>query len=213
MNIFNRVVTVILLLTIAVTSIVSIVNLFVNLFEWADVLQRVLNYFSKISTPIGALILFALIVVSIVLLVFEFYRKKIKTASILKDGSGKAALTLKTIASEIQDELAKEKDLSDLKIKVKPISDGIVIDMLAKLGKDQNVPERVQQIRNQVSDFVSKKLGFNVIKINLTVTGLTPQKSEEAKKVEEAGVIEKESNEGKEEKSEDITCRDEEKQD
>lgn len=184
MNIFNRIVMVLLLICAAVVSIVSIVNIFANLFEWADVLDRILNRLAGVNAAVGILILLGILLISIALLFLEFYRKKIKVASILEDQSGRASITLKTISQEIKGALKDAEDIGDLKVKVNARQDGIIIDMFAKINKEANIPEKMQEIRTLAQDFASKKLGFRVIKTNLTAVGFTPKKEKITQKVE-----------------------------
>lgn len=202
MNIFNKIIMILLLIAVAVVSIISIVNIFANLFEWASVLDRTLNYFANINPAIGALILFGILVISIVLLFLEFYRRKIRVASILEDQSGKATVTLKTISKEIREALAETEGLSDLRVKVNPRPDGIIINMFAKISKEANIPERMQEIRTLAQDFASKKLGFRVIKTNLTAVGFTPKKVEKVKEIKEAEEVTEETKEAIEEAEE-----------
>ncbi|MBC7333149.1 MAG: alkaline shock response membrane anchor protein AmaP [Actinobacteria bacterium] len=185
MNIFNRIVMVLLLICVAVFSIVSIVNIFANLFEWADVLDRILNRLAGVNAAVGILILLGILLISIALLFLQFYRKKIKIASILEDQSGRVSITLKTISQEIKGALKDAEYISDLKVKVNARQDGIIIDMFAKINKEANIPEKMQEIRTLAQDFASKKLGFRVIKTNLTAVGFTPKKENITQKVEE----------------------------
>ena len=96
MNIFNRIVMVILMLCLIVVSIVAIVNVFANLFEWSSVADRIINYASSINPYILAAILFLVLVIALIILIFEFYRRKIKVANVASDQSGKTMVTLKT---------------------------------------------------------------------------------------------------------------------
>lgn len=82
MNIFNRIIVVLLLLFSIVFSIISAVNTFVHLFKWSDVFNRILSFISNANIYIKAIIFLLILAVSIILLIFEFYRRKAKTANI-----------------------------------------------------------------------------------------------------------------------------------
>ena len=82
MNIFNKIIVVILLLFLAVASIVSIVNIFANLYRISDIADRIVNYFNGANQFVLALVLFLILVVSLVLLVLEFYKRKVKKGCI-----------------------------------------------------------------------------------------------------------------------------------
>jgi len=178
MNIFNRIIMVLLLIFLIVFSIVFIVNIFANLFEWSTVADRILNFITNANPFITVLVLFLIVVISVVLLFFEFYRRKIKTASIAADQSGKSMITLRTISTQIRENLEGVEDISDPKVKVIPRQDGIIIDIYSKLSKGVNVAEKMKEIREIASEFASKNLGFKVIKANYTAVDFISKKVE-----------------------------------
>ena len=187
MNIFNRIVVVFLLLFLIVLSIVSVVNVFANLFKWSDVANRILNSTSSVNVYIAALILLLLLVVSIVLIIFEFYRRKTKTAPLSAVKSGLAMVNLKSASQQITEELIKIKDISDVKVNVLSKSDGVIINVYANLVKGQNVSVKMQEVIDNASKFASENLGFKIIKTNFTAIGFIPER------VEKFGKLSKES--------------------
>ncbi len=84
---------VIIMLSLIASSIVAGVNILANLFEWRDVADRILNFIQSPNPYIKALILFAILVVSLIVLIFEFYRRKVKVASISILASGTRGLS------------------------------------------------------------------------------------------------------------------------
>ncbi|MCX6383403.1 MAG: hypothetical protein NTV16_02805, partial [Actinobacteria bacterium] len=182
MNIFNRIVVVLLLLCLIVLSIVSVVNVFAHLFKWPDVANKILNSTSNVNVYIAALMLLLLLVVSVVLVIFEFYRRKAKTAPLSAVKSGGAMVDLKSASQQVTEELLKVEDISDLKVKVVSKSDGVVVNIYAKLAKGLNVSEKMQQVIDKASKYASENLGFKIIKTNFTVVGFTPERVEKAGK-------------------------------
>lgn len=169
---------VLLLIFVIVFSVVFVVNIFANLFEWSTVSDRILNFITNANPFITALVLFLIVIISVILLFFEFYRRKIKTASIAADQSGKSMITLRTISTQIREKLEGVEDISNPKVKVIPRHDGIIIDIYSKLSKGVNVTEKMKEIREIASEFASKGLGFNVIKTNYTAVGFISKKVE-----------------------------------
>jgi hypothetical protein len=176
MNIFNKIVVVILLLFLAVVSIVSIVNIFVDLYQISDVATRVVNYFNRTNQFVLALILFLVLVVSLAILVFEFYRRKVRAASISSDQSGKTMITLKTVSNQIREKLSAMENVIDPRVNIVARNEGIIINIFSRLVRGDNVAARTQEIRTTASDFASSKLGFRVIKTNYTATGFIEPK-------------------------------------
>jgi hypothetical protein len=186
MNIFNRIVVVLLLLCLIVLSLVSVVNVFANLFKWSDVAVRMLNSTANVNMYLAALILLLILLVSIILIIFEFYRRKAKTVTLTAVKSGEAMVDLKSAAQHITEELSKAEDISDLKVRVVSKSDGVLINIYAKLAKGLNVSQKMQQVMDKASRFASENLGLKVIKTNFTATGFTPERVARAGKVENA---------------------------
>ncbi|MHB1346146.1 MAG: Asp23/Gls24 family envelope stress response protein [Candidatus Humimicrobiaceae bacterium] len=197
MNIFNRILTVIVLLFMAVLSLVAFINVFARLFKWTDVTDRVLGSTSDFNIFIGALIIFLLLAVSVALLIFEFRRKKSKTAPLSGVRSGGAMVNLAGASEQIKEELLKVEDISDVKVNVVSKSDGVVIDIFARMAKGLNVSEKMQEVIGMASKFASENLGFKIIKTNFTTTGFTQErihKTEKLENISETTMVEKDTN-------------------
>ena len=185
MNIFNRIVMIILMLCLVVFLIVAIVNIFANLFEWSAVSERIINYINTINPYILAAILFLILAISLTILVFEFYRKRIKYANISTDSSGNTTVTLKTASLLIRESLNNIQDIINPQVKVVPKQNGIVINIFSKLFKGINVTDKIKEIRDNAKDFASKNLGFNVLQTNYTVTEFITKKVKKVKVIKE----------------------------
>lgn len=178
MNIFNKIIMVILLISIILISFVAMVNAFVGFFEWSDVASGILEPVDNINNPfISALVLLLVLAVSIFILILEFYRRRPRVANVSTSKSGNAMMTLETIAVQIKASSAKIDGLKDQRVKIVPKSNGIIIHMQAKLDEGLELPEKMHEIMNDASSLVSEKLGIKVLKTNLTIVGLTSGKA------------------------------------
>lgn len=92
---------------------------------------------------------------------------------------------LKSASQQIKDELSVVEDISDLKLNVLPKSDGVIINIYAKLRKGLNISEKMQQVIDKASKFASENLGFKIVKTNFTAIGFIPEKVEKVEKVSE----------------------------
>ena len=181
MNIFNIIIMIVLLLCLFVSSVVIAVNIFTDLFTWEGVFDRILRAIERTNPYITLAVFIAIAIVSIIILVFEFRRRRLKVANVASDQSGKTMVTLKTVAGQIRDELLELDDVTDPRVKIIPRRDGIIINASSKLTKGIGVADKTKEIREKVSDFASKTLGFKVIKSNYTATGFVPQKIKKVK--------------------------------
>ncbi|MDP3011897.1 MAG: alkaline shock response membrane anchor protein AmaP [Candidatus Hydromicrobium sp.] len=186
MNIFNRIIMIILMLCLIVFSIVTIVNIFfVNLFKWSTVADSIISYVNNLNLYILTAVLSFVLVIALIILIFEFYRRKIKHANISTDQSGKTMVTLKTAAMQIRGSLNNIQGMIDPKVKVIPKHDGIIINIFSKLITGISVADKTKEIRETASNFASKYLGFKVLQTNYTATGFITKKVKEVKVIKE----------------------------
>jgi hypothetical protein len=196
MNIFNRIIMIIIMLFFIVSSIVAGVNIFTGLFEWQDVSDRFVSAINSMNPYVMALILFAILAVSLIILIFEFYRRKIKVANISADQSGKSMLELKTVSRQIREKLLEIEDVVNPRVSIIPGQNGIIINSFSKISEGIDVAGKTKEIREMTADFAFKNLGLKVLKSNYTATGFVPKKEKKAgviKEEEPEAVIEPET--------------------
>jgi uncharacterized alkaline shock family protein YloU len=175
MNIFNRIVMILLLLFLVVSSVVIAVNIFTDLFSWSDIFDRILSFIEKTNPFIVLGIFIAIIVISIILLVFEFYRRRIKTTNVVAAKEGRATITLKSASQMISEDLQDIEHINNIKVKALPKSGGTIINVYAMLTKGINVSKKTQEVIKEVNTFATNNLGLKVIRTNFTVTGFNPK--------------------------------------
>ncbi len=174
LNIFNRIIVILILFFLIIFSIVIMVNIFTDLFQWSDIFNRILAFMGTINIYIAALIFFLIIIISIALLFLEFYRRKVKITNIASVKDGKASITLKSVSQQIVENLSDIENISNLKVKSFPKSDGTIINVYARLEKGISVSEKMQEVINKVNQFATENLGLKVIRTNFTVTDFMP---------------------------------------
>lgn len=74
MTVFNKVVTILVLLKIIAFSVVAAVNKFMNLFVWKEVFNKVIDFLTNLDIYIIGSALGVAVIVSLILLVLEFRR-------------------------------------------------------------------------------------------------------------------------------------------
>ncbi len=190
MNIFNKIIVVLILIFLIGLSVVSAVNVLVGYFSWSDVVAKVFSLYASVNKIIAFLILVVVFIVCVFLLLLEFYRRRAKVANISSSKSGNAMVTLDTISGQIKNEVLKVNGLDDIKVKVVPKKPGIIINMNTLLDEDVDIPTKMQEVINKATDIVSGKLGIKVLKTNLTIVGLASKRKSKEEKKKEAEEIE-----------------------
>jgi uncharacterized alkaline shock family protein YloU len=172
MSIFNKVLVIIVLVCLAFFSLFAIVNEFANFIDWSGISQKVLDPAKNINPFIASLGLLFILIISVFILILEFYPRKSRTANISSSRSGFAMITIDTIEEQIKNTINKIDGLEGIKVKIDPKSNGIIINMFAKLSAGQDLPGKMQEITKEASSLASEKLGIKVMKTNLTIVGL-----------------------------------------
>jgi uncharacterized alkaline shock family protein YloU len=86
-------------------------------------------------------------------------------------------ITIDTIEEQIKNTINKLNGLNNVKVKIDPKSNGVIINMFAKLSGDQDLRGKMQEITKEASSLASEKLGIKVIKTNLTIVGLSDEEN------------------------------------
>ena len=173
MNIFNKIIIVLVLIFIVCLSVIGIFNYFVKVFKWSDIAIKLLNSEKTLNPYISALVLLLVIVFCIFLFVLEFYRKKSKAAIVAAVKEGTAMITLESVANQVKESISKISGTADISVKVLPKSKGVILNLKAKICSDCNVPDKMQEIIKGASNFTVNKLGIKVYKTNLTIVNLS----------------------------------------
>jgi len=82
-------------------------------------------------------------------------------------------ITLESAANQIKESISKINGTADIFVRVLPKSNGVILNIRAKICSDCNVPEKMQEIIKGASSFTANKLGIKVYKTNLTIINLS----------------------------------------
>ena len=166
---------ILLLLCLIVSSIVIAVNIFADLFSWSDLFDRILSFIDGTNPYIVLGIFIAITSIGIVILVFEFYRRRIKTTNVVSSKEGRATITLKSASQMIAENLQDIDHISNIKVRAFPKSGGTIINIFAMLTKGINVSKKTQEVIKEVNSFATENLGLKVVRTNFTVTCFNPK--------------------------------------
>ncbi len=184
-NVFNRIVVILILLFLIFISVLGIINAFVGFFRWSDIAMQVFDPQVTVVPFVSALALLFVLALSIFLLVMEFYRPKSGVAMIYRVKEGNAKITLESIAQQIRASAQDVEGVTDMDIKIKPKSKGIINNMWVSLTEDVNIPQKMEEIIRAAQDTATKKLGIKILKTNLTIVGLAEGSRRTETEVEE----------------------------
>ena len=176
MNIFNKVVIVVLLVFFIAVSFLSMANEFANhyegFFKWSDIASKVFNPAGDINRFISTLALLMIVVICVLLLMLEFHKKKSRIVKVYNVQSGIAMITIDAIAQQVKESVLAVAGLKNLKVDILQKSGGVVIEMAAELGQSLNIPEKMSEIIKAARDISVNKLNIKVIDTKLTILNL-----------------------------------------
>ncbi len=166
-NIFNRIIIIVLMVCLIAFSMIAIIGL----FESSKVVDRIIKYTTNLNPYILAVILFLILIIALILLIFEFYIVRIKVGNVASDQSGKTMISVRNASRKITEKLTGIKGLIDPKVSIIPMRKGIIINCSSKLIKGVNVAEKTKEITDIASEFASETFGFRVVKSNYIAVG------------------------------------------
>jgi hypothetical protein len=176
MNIFNKVVIVVLLVFFIAVSFLSMANEFANhyegFFKWSDIASKVFNPAVDINRFISTLALLMVVVICVLLLMLEFHKKKSRIVKVYNVQSGIAMITIDAIAQQVKEAVLSVAGLKNLKVDILQKSGGVVIEMAVELGQSVNIPEKMSEIIKTARDISVNKLNIKVIDAKLTILNL-----------------------------------------
>jgi hypothetical protein len=172
MNIFNKVVIVVMLVFFIVVSFISMANEFTSFFKWSYLASKIFNPEGNINRYISTLALLMVVVICVLLLMLEFHKKKSRIVKVYNVQSGIAMITIDAIAQQVKESVLAVAGLKNLKVDILQKSGGVVIEMAVELGQSANIPEKMSEIIKAARDISVNKLNIKVIDTKLTILNL-----------------------------------------
>lgn len=172
MNIFNKIVIVVLLVFFIAVSFLSMANEFTNFFKWSNLALKVFNPQGNINRYISTLALLMVVVICVLLLMLEFHKKKSRIVKVYNVQSGVAMITIDAIAQQVKESVLRVAGIKNLKVDILQKSGGVVIEMAAELGQSVNIPEKMSEIIKAAHDISVNKMNIKVIDTKLTILNL-----------------------------------------
>lgn len=168
MNIFNRVVMVILLLLALVVSVVFTIvplRLLGLVGNTADVLARSV----EMARPLFVLIGVGLILFWVLLLVLELWRPPQRTIRVEKVSGGRAEMTVDAIAQRVVYRVDQLADVVNVKPRIRARRDGVDIDLDLETTPDIDVPTKTEEVCAVVKDVIEERMGLKLKGIRVKV--------------------------------------------
>ncbi|GFP25029.1 hypothetical protein HKBW3S25_00479 [Candidatus Hakubella thermalkaliphila] len=174
LNIFNRIAVVLLLLVVIFISAVIMVDTFINVIDSSTVLDAIsptLDFLGRFGL---AGILFLVLLISILLLILELYIRRPQTVTVANLETGKARISVTSIADQIRQDVIKVSEIHNARVRVEPKGKGIVARLLVEISQDIDVPGKTQEVMQVVQNTVSSKLGLKLIDTKMTLVYVPP---------------------------------------
>jgi hypothetical protein len=177
MNVFNRLVIVILLLaTIVGIVIVAVVpretlTLIGAFFDWlyqsAEIYQTGADWplFAAARVLIGG----GLVIVCLFLLWLELRRPRKKTVRVQKLAGGEARITIDSIAQRLAYNIDQLPDVVKVSPRIDSRSRGVDIDLLLETSPDIDVPMKTEEVLQVTREVVGERMGLKLGKVQVSI--------------------------------------------
>jgi len=187
MNIFNRILIVILILFLLVLSLVATLNTFLPLIDIGGVLNRFADYYNSINRWILALFWLIFFFVCFALLILEFIRKKPKAVKMVNVKDGKATMSLSSIGKQIHNDVMDVSNIQSVRVGILPKRSGIIANLDLGVEQGLDLTEKTREIVDVVKSSVNR-LGIKLYDTNVNfipVSGPKIRREKPEIKVEE----------------------------
>ncbi|HDN80621.1 MAG: alkaline shock response membrane anchor protein AmaP [Chloroflexi bacterium] len=173
MNLFNRIIVILLLITGMVLSPLIFVfpDRAIELAHWnLSVLEANLALINPLARLIGGLALAVLsFLLCLVLLFLEFARFRPKAVRVSQVAGGEASLALESIASRLQYNVSQLGDVVSVKPKVTVRGKGIRVEINLETNPEINVPAKIEEVCEVVRQTVEEQMGLKLNKVKVNI--------------------------------------------
>lgn len=168
MNIFNRVVMVILLLlALAVSVVFTIIP--VRLLDLVSKAITLLAQSVEMAGLVFVLIGIAFIMLWFLLLVLELWRPRKRTVRVEKVSGGRAEMTVDAIAQRVVYRVDQMADVVTVKPQIRGGRGGVDIDLDLETTPDIDVPTKTEEVCAAVKDEIEERMGLRLNRIRVKV--------------------------------------------
>jgi hypothetical protein len=177
MNVFNRLVMILLLFVlIIVTAVVAIapeqsLNLLATFFEWLR--QGAANYMSSGDWAFFAasrvIVGGAIVIVCLVFLWLELRRPRKKTIRAQKLAGGEAHIAIDSIAQRLAYNIDQLPDVVKVSPRITGRSRGVDIDLVLETSPDIDVPMKTEEVIQVTREVVGERMGLRLGKVQVKI--------------------------------------------
>ena len=177
MNVFNRLVIIILLLAIILGVVIvavvpretlALVGAFFDwLYQSAELYQTGSDWplFAAARVFIGG----AIVVVCLFLLWMELRRPRKKTVRVQKLAGGEAHITIDSIAQRLAYNIDQLPDVIKVSPKIDSRARGVDIDLLLETTPDIDVPMKTEEVLQVTREVVGERMGLKLGKVQVSI--------------------------------------------
>lgn len=192
MNIFNRILIVILILFLLILSLVAMLNTFLPLIDIGDMLNRFADYYNSMNRWVLLFFWLIFFFVCFALLILEFIGKKPKAVKMVNVKEGKATMSLSSIGKQIHNDVMNVSNIQSVRVGILPKRSGIITNLDLGVEQGLDLTEKTREIVEVVKSSVNR-LGVKLYNTNVNfipVSGPKIRRERPEIKVEERVEVE-----------------------
>ena len=176
MNAFNRVVVVLLMLTIMVISAIFFIAPLPTLQVTIPFLQKLETNLAAMAGPRaflrlggGLIFTFFVWVFSAAILWLEVRRPRTKTIKVQKVSGGEAELTTDSIASRLEYNIDQLADVVKVKPTISSGRKGVLVDLELETTPEIEVPMKTEEVQQLTKDIIENRMGLRLDSVRVVI--------------------------------------------
>jgi len=166
MNIFNRILVILLILFLLIFSLGAILNKIIPLVNVKVVVNRFVDYYNSINRFVLLFFWVIFFFTCFILLILEFTRKKPKVVKLINIKEGKATMTLSSIGKQIHNDVISVSNIQSVRVKVLPKRSGIITNLDLGVEHGLDLAEKTKEIAEVVKSSANR-LGIKLYDTNI----------------------------------------------
>ncbi len=168
MNTFNRIVVILVFLSLFVIITIGLVALPESLRVIKSAVDSTLDTVNRVR-PGGVYLTFRVLLILcamfvdallIGLLLWEVRGPARRHIRVKRVGGGEVMVTAESIAERLQFHLDQLADVINVKVKVSPRGGGVDVEVFVQTGVDVNIPDKAEQVLEVTRQVVEDKMGL-----------------------------------------------------
>ncbi|MBO8168197.1 MAG: alkaline shock response membrane anchor protein AmaP [Thermoanaerobacteraceae bacterium] len=170
MKLFERVLLAVYALVLVALSLLALIMA----AGWTTPIDYMQYAFNNTNTRwIIGVVSALLLLIGLNLFFSNFHRKSVLPSVVHHTRLGEVRVSLTALENLVHRASRQVSGVKEIKPRIRPSEEGIIVLIQAVLLPDQNIPETSQQLQQQVKDYLQQAAGLDVVEVKVMVQNVS----------------------------------------